>query len=563
MAGDREVRIRFTGEGGVLKGTAAELRTLFGNLQNDTDDLRTAGEKWADAYRQQSARIKQEMDDVANAAFVLADSLGPDMVAALEAQGRSVEQQVQELHKMGLSYDDIKVDSEQLAQALKDRDDVLRQSTGQVGDGFKKVAAEADKSRSVVANFAGNAIQEIPGIAGAFGPLNMAVGQFTEYATEADITMKGFAAGALPIAAISAAMYGLQQHAKKVADAWRDVADAAEASSRATDRAVLDGLAQSLVEVTAAGEDAAEVFDRYAEANLEGTMRLRDLAVQQGLSQGLIDGLTAAIDKEIVARKQQTETTDKYGAAIDEATGATEDAIPPTEDYTAALEDQQRAADEAEQAQRDLTDAKLASIDTTFAVADAQDRYAQSLAELAVATDDPKTAVNEYDQSLRNAEQSALAVAQANLAQAEAQATAEGRTLSAAERNQILIDSLNWIAGTLAPDSPLRQAILGFIGTIDQMPPSKTTDVSVTGTEDASGRMGFIRQTAEDEAGTAQEAFEDLKFAVEDVPTGITIAVNLSGITSTMNDLERLRRKLGEVEQAAEDADRAVAKVAD
>lgn len=204
---DREVRIRFTGDSKVLKGSAGEVRQVFQKLIEDEDDARGAGEKLAAAQKIVAEKMRAEMKGVSEAADVLADSLGPEMVAAIEASGRSVEDEVVKFQNLGLTLTDIVRDSDLLAQGMKDLDDAARMSTGSIGDGFKKVAVEADKSRSVMANFVGNAAQEIPGLSGAFGPLNMAIGQFAEYAAEGDINLKGMAATAGPMLGVGAAVW--------------------------------------------------------------------------------------------------------------------------------------------------------------------------------------------------------------------------------------------------------------------------------------------------------------------------------------------------------------------
>jgi hypothetical protein len=83
--------------------------------------------------------------------------------------------------------------------------------------------------------------------------------------------------------------------------------------------------------------------------------------------------------------------------------------------------------------------------------------------------------VDEYRQSLDDAAQAALAVGDASVRAAEDTAKLEGRTLSAKEKNQIMIDSLRVMASSLAPGSDLRRAIEGHISTLEKTPESITT----------------------------------------------------------------------------------------
>lgn len=313
---EREVRIKFTGESGVLKGQAGELRTLFQNMVNDVDDARLAGEKWADAYGQQSQRIKGDMADVETSARVLADSLGPEMVQALDQSGRSVEQQVQELIKLGLTHDDIRMSSDQLAAAIKERDDVLRAGAGQIGDGFRKVSAEVDQTRSVVANFAGNAIQELPGVANAMGPLNMAIGQFTEYAAEGNIKLSSFVKAGAGLAAAGVAMWALGQGAKQAAERTEEINEAMRELDRLSDAAALQAFGDMLVKSMMNGEGFAGTMENLAETNIIGARRILELGEAAGMSAEMMDTLAAAIRDAEENEARADRNAERYGGTV-------------------------------------------------------------------------------------------------------------------------------------------------------------------------------------------------------------------------------------------------------
>lgn len=261
MSGEREVRIKFTGDSAVLKGSAGDVRKIFQNLIADEDDARGAGEKLADAQKQVADNMRKSMAEISAAADVLADSLGPEMVQAIEQTGRTVEDEVQRFQKLGLTLDDVKRDSDLLAAGMKDLDDASRMSTGAVGDGFRKVAGEVDNTRGVVANFTGNLASELPGVTGAFGPLNMAIGQFAEYATEGNITFKNFLTAA---GGIGAATVGFQLLSTAI---------------------------------TALGADQREMnarTDEVVDALEDQIVKSYDLATASGVASGEVDGLAAA-----------------------------------------------------------------------------------------------------------------------------------------------------------------------------------------------------------------------------------------------------------------------------
>lgn len=578
---EREVRIKFTGESGVLKGQAAELRTLFGNLMSDTDDVRSAGEKWAAAHKQQSARIRAEMDDVTTSAAVLADSLGAEMVAALERSGRSVEEQVQELVRLGLTHDDIRLSSDQLADALRDRDAALRQSAGEVGDGFKRVAAEADNSRSVMANMVGNSAQDLGELAGITGTAGVAIGQLAEYATEGNISLAGLAKAAGPMLVLGLAVQSLadasaraEARAKALKDAQEAVASGeAERAAKSLvdsygglyDMAARLGISTETLTLAITGN-----ADAYAEADLAALTYITTVrgGVQEGTNFQV--ALARARDTWVSTGQEIATTTSRYG----EVEAVIQSLIPSLvkeEESTRAAAD---AAREAEEAQRGLTDARLAAIDSGYAVRDAQDRYTEALERAAGAQDDAATGVDELRQAQDDAVQAALGVASATLAQAEAQAEANGQTLTGQQRNAILIESLYGLLTSISPDSPLAAALRDHIATLQGVPSAVNTNVTATGTQSVWDQIqglvtkagevpGEVPVDAAADVDTAVAEVDRLKVKIGELPTEVSVLFQLPGAAVALADLERLRLKLREVERAADDAEWAVARVAD
>lgn len=606
MAGDRQIKFQFTGDGGVLKGSVGELRALFGNLVNDVDDIRTAGEKWADAYSQQSSRIKQDMDDVETTARVLADSLGPQMVQALDQSGRSVEQQVQELVKLGLTHDDIRMSSDQLAAALKQRDDVLRQSAGEVGDGLRKVADEADSSRSVLANMVGNSAQDLGELAGISGTLGMSLGQLAEYAADGSISLSGLAKMAGPMLGLGLAMgiankiMGDQQRkaeelrretealetarqaladgeqrraAQSLLDEFEDEIDAAERYGLTTDQALqavvgmgdgLDILRGKLAEVSAKQDEMRRNGGSYTFQEEQAIyQQVEGLEALVGTLERSGKGFTAAGDDVSTYNTRLESLTDMLGGTT-----------TAEQRHAEALEASTQAAKDAEQAQRDMNDARLASIDSGFAVVDAQDRFTTALERSRETTNDSTTDVDELRQAQDEAARSALGLAEAVAADAEAKAAANGQTLTATESTRLMIASLRQALVTVGPDSPLRAAIQGYINTLQGVPKSATTAVGVTGTEDSLDRIGGVKRSADDLADTeidvdaaatvdkAVAEVDRLQVKIGDTPEQVstTFVMNTG---SAMSALEALRQKMLAVKSAADAAERAVARVAD
>lgn len=281
---------------------------------------------------------------------------------------------------------------------------------------------------------------------------------------------------------------------------------------------------------------------------------------------GNLEGLTAEQQKAVQA------TLDKADADT-QAAKAADGAAEKERQHEQALKDEKEAAEKAERAIRDLTDAKLAAIDANFAVHSAEDRLTESMAALATAADDPKTGVNELRQAQDEATQAAVALAVAQRDNQAAMLEAAGAPMTAAASNQALIDSLYNIATSLDNNSPVKAALIGYIGLLQSTPGSVNTTVTAD-TSDAAERIGFVRDAANELDGTetttdskaktetAQKAIDDLTLAVDHVPKSITISVAINGLGSSLSDLDRLIAKLRAVRDAANEADRAVARVA-
>mgnify|MGYP000879282308 CR=1 FL=1 len=579
--GEREVRIRFTGESAVLKGAGGEVRKVFQMLQGDINDTRSAGEKLATAQKQVADSMRKDMEEIGRAADVVRDSLGPEMTAAIEASGRSVEDQVQEWRKLGLTLDEIKMDSAQLADGMKALDGAARQGVGAVGDGFKKLNTDVDQSRSVMANFVGNAVQEIPLIGGSFGPVNMALGQFAEYAAEGNIKMSKLAAVAGPMGVLAVTISAIADAAAAAAKRSEELRKAQEAIADGEyEQAAADlyegygalyrqfdklGVSADLVTKAIMGNaDAQREVLRISSQAEQGNTNM--LSGWQQLNEHLKDAAESWVDEGEAL------------AAGNEIRGEVLDTLTKTygaeEANTGAVKRHIEAQEQAAEKQCELNDARMASIDAGFAARSAQDAYTTSLEDLAAAVDDPKTGVDELRQAQDEAAQAAIGMALANQASAENLSALAGAPLTAAQSHQVLIDTLYKTALALAPDSPLRAQLVEYIGTLQFVPGEVSTTVTAN-TDNALGRIGGVQSAVDDLGGTSAEAETDaetqtaldkvttLTGAIDDLDgRQVTLAVVLAGDEDTKTRLSALRTSLQLTIDKANEADRAVARVA-
>lgn len=280
----------------------------------------------------------------------------------------------------------------------------------------------------------------------------------------------------------------------------QDDIDKGQALYEATDRLsdAMDGLKRAVGEMAAGpladvadalgglAEDAQKVVGPLSAVNdLMGKFHIGPLGELTGAAKGLgilADGLGTV--------------EDAAGSAWDAVTGffdtSSEKTVEVVPAATAALENEakahQAAADAAErQAQQlsavnDLIDKNtvkaLAAFNSQLAYRSAQDSTTEAVKGAADATAKYGEASDQAQASVDAAAKAALGQASAALKVQQDQATANGETLDGAKANSILRGELLSVAGTLAPGSPLRVQLEGYVATLGQIP--KTADTKVT-----------------------------------------------------------------------------------
>lgn len=235
---------------------------------------------------------------------------------------------------------------QQAASNARKAFDNVESSAAGASKKLKDTADDADRSRSVFANFAGNAAQEIPGLSQAFGPLNVAIGQFAEYAAEGGIKLKGLIAVAGPLAGIGIAVGAI---AGKFADLSKNSEFAEERVDRLT-----ESFRQGLTTYQALQKE----FERGVK------IRTLDEDAFQGLS-----GLSAKVDslglsftdlgKGLSLFKRSTETDitpvfNKLGLTIEDINRIIAGGRPEIERYTDFLKQNGVAGKDVDQVFRGL-----------------------------------------------------------------------------------------------------------------------------------------------------------------------------------------------------------------
>jgi hypothetical protein len=220
------------------------------------DGLEDAGKRYGDTIGKSSAEADDAMRRTASIAEALGTAIGPELRAAVGQSG--IDTLAADLDRAGMSADDVRANAAQLEAQFRDLADAADRAgtagatgTNRIGAAMDDTAKRTDNTRSVVANFAGNTASELPGVTGAFGPLNMAIGQFGEYATEGNIRLKSLVTAGAGLAVVTGAMMALNSQIDRMNSTknWR--------------REEVDAFAESIRE----GEDAAEgLADRLEDA---------------------------------------------------------------------------------------------------------------------------------------------------------------------------------------------------------------------------------------------------------------------------------------------------------
>lgn len=294
MADDRlRFILDFVAQTSGLKNAQA----LAEELGTSLEDAEDAGKAMAAALKVGADKAQRELDDTIDMADKLAAALGPELAAKV-----NVDEIAGKMRQVGMTTADVEANIDDFRASLTQMADTADRAKARMGDlntGVQRVGDTTDRSRSVMANFTGNAMQELPGLTGAFAPLNMAIGQFAEYGAEGNISLKNMAAQAGPMAGIGAAIWyaNNQLELMKKKDAFRAervkaytevVDDAGDAAANlatklrelgkiesTTSMNAGNPFAKATIDVTKALDQAGLSVEQYAELVVGGADAVR------------------------------------------------------------------------------------------------------------------------------------------------------------------------------------------------------------------------------------------------------------------------------------------------
>lgn len=368
---------------------------------------------------------------------------------------------------------------------------VADRATMDLDGSAKRVGDTVDKNRSVVANFAGNAVQDLPGVSGAFGAMNVAAGQFAEYATEGDINMRAMVGQIGGMLAIGAAIGIVSKEMGKAAENARKNREQIEEWTEGIreGKTAVDAMVEAMEETGKVEFVLPFVDDDITEDLAKLGLTIEQFGQLTQASQEEVEAWTAEMeaagaDGEAVmsvlialgvAQENQTKATEQaaiqtavFGEATKETTGAVDDATIAVDSYTDAIKDWEEAVSNLIPNELDLREAVRDSEDAvedyieTMGDAEATDRDRARAADGVIAA------------FLHQAEVAGQS--------AEGQAIAAGRAESATREGVAAqIWELGKLAGTLEPGSYLRQQIEGHIDALNRIPRTVATNITVSG----------------------------------------------------------------------------------
>lgn len=402
---------------------------------------------------------------------------------------RAVDQTVSGAQRMESAFERTQTSTVTNAGHLRRGFDDVDRSVRQVGD-------TTDRTRSVMANFAGNAIQDVPGITNSFGALNVAAGQFAEYASEGGIRLKTMASAIGPMLVATVAIQAITKELNRAAAAkafnrkqvedWTEAVREGRSALQAMVASAEDAGKLELEVAGNAGTDLVPLLDQFGltvenftqmtEFSREELLKWRSAMIDAGFSaldaSVVLDGVAAAQRNMAAATESADQKQRFFNDGLERQTAALHRNTREAERNRDAIQDRLEAINESYQATNNLFDAEIAhrdsqrrSIEAQFQLNDAIAEHGRNSWEARQATDAAMQAMNDQ------------AAAAAELFRQTAELN--GETLSAGDLARIHAQALRDMVADLDANSPLRRAIEEHITALNNIPDRIDTVVGV------------------------------------------------------------------------------------
>lgn len=493
----------------------------------DDDDI-ISGE----AVLAQMGLTGQQITDLTPLVVDLSRKMGVDMDTAAKTVAKSVNGSSGALKKMGIDVDATRFKTDAYGATM----DALSNSVGgfaeQEGQTFSGQLErmgnelhnlEEGVGKGVVKAF-GNLFQVVEKVTGALESLSPgaqgAIGEFATYGAVA-LTAVGALSALVGMLTTAAARFGISSAAKTADTVATQANTAAEIENTAAKAGAEEGgasllgtlgpLAVGIGAVALAykiGSDHAEEFavdtqkvlaattdqlvplaqgaqaldkmgvsyqqqtDTIVAQSVPAAYKFIDALAAQGVN---VDSLRASVDKHVTTEKQAQAATDEYTKAANASAEAEANLTAQVDAHRKAIEQQIGSMDTLIGSNISLDQAQLNTQDSLNKVIEAQGKAneAQGIDGL-VAQEDLRKAVLDAAGAIDSQ-------AQATAENTAKQDAANGHLDTAVEKNTNYMNALSLLAGSLSPDSPVRQYLQGYIDQLNSIPSTKTTRVSVVG----------------------------------------------------------------------------------
>jgi uncharacterized coiled-coil DUF342 family protein len=491
-----------------IKGMG-DLKKAAKGVSDELDDTRSAAKRVADELDRRADEMAADLKASEKAAEALGAALGPELAAKIGSA--KLDSFIGDLKRAGLTFEEVEADAESFAQSLR-KMDAAADGVKDVDKAMARVGETTDNTRSVVANFAGNAAQELPGVAAAMGPMNMAIGQFAEYAAEGNISLKNFIAASGGLVAAGAVLKLISDRMANVAkidafkeesvegyaDALKDARGEVEAIQKALEAAgkvefifgdgdpsawtggisVVGDATKALQLLGLNAQQSARLINGGEEAIQAWGASLIEAGASQDLVNAGMDALTQQADFFAQAVDNAAVNTAYFSTEVKGAgdwaeyyRSRVEDATEQGELFAGSADRQREAFRKATEKVEDMRDA----VDELYGIErDAiqrQDDLADSLANLNDVMSDGKASMDsQYDAAIEASKGYAIL---------------NGASLNSKEGVLRQIESLQGFAAALDPKSPLRKALEQYIGQLAAIPKKIDTMLALNITQGA------------------------------------------------------------------------------
>ncbi len=492
-----------------LKGMG-DLKKAAKGVGDELDDTRTAAKRVAAELEKRADEMASDLKSSEKAAEALANALGPEMAAKIG--DARLDSFIGDLKRAGLSFEEVEADAESFAQALR-KMDAAADSVKNVDAATARLGDTADNSRNVLANMVGNSVQDLGELGGVAGTAGVAIGQLAEYAADGNISLAGFAKVAGPMAALGVGVAGvsklisllteesreLAKETKVLVQVQEDLADQKYAEAAQELEKEYGGLIRTFQkygftteEVVAAMKGELDLRPRLNDLIKENTGVTGENAAEAEAARVQLTDMIAKLDMAETAygdAAEQIANTATTTASLEAALRGANPELQTAGDYAEYYRSRAEAATEqgeyfAGSADRQR-DAFRAATEKVRDMRDAVEELYGIERDAIQRQDDLTDSLEDLNTVLGDSKASTEAQYDAAISASEAYATLNGATLNSRDGTLRQIESLQGLASSLDPKSPLRAALEKYIAQLAAIPDRIDTMLALNITQGA------------------------------------------------------------------------------